>query len=276
MIMLASVVKGDVWSRSLRRIYGLPASITIITGEWKTGKTDFGLHLMEELKRLELISKMASNVFTEDQEVTYINDIMSLRTWSFMDRRRKAFLYDEAIASTPSRRAMSKLNTEWLKFIPELSKGREHLIVITQETAYTESSFLHATFIRAIWEKITLHPSHPLFRKMARLYSKLIPEIRVFKNIPRCRAKFDPYRSATFHIEPQLANIKIEDNIQIAFEYGEGLSSGDLVEKYDYLHSRKEVLRRVRVGIRSLKECYLVQASGVGHKNERKVTIDQT
>jgi len=252
----------------LNKIYGDYASITVITGEWKTGKTDLGLKIMEWLKALGLASKLASNVETSGKsDVRYINDMLSLKAWAYSDKVfRKAYLYDEAIASTPSRKAMSGLNTDWLRFIPQLSKAKCQLIVSTQETDYTETSFLHPRFIRAIWEKTFLPPTHPQYRKMVKLYSKLLDHIPVFRNVPRCMTGFDPLKIATFHREPQLSELNVPFEINVALDYGAGVSSLDLVKKYGELNSRTQAMRTVQYGIRQLKECYLLHTIVEGKK----------
>lgn len=249
------------WEYCLKVIYGQPASITVVDGEWKTGKTDLGLHIAEECKRLGLISKIASNIMCwEDpqrlipsKKVLYIDNFVDLNAWMFSGYR-KMFIYDEAIKMTPSRRAMSQLNTKWLEVIPELSKGRMHLVVITQELKYTESSFLHPTFVRGHWHKISLPKSHPQFRKMVKLYTELLPEIYTFKGLPPTKIGFDPYRSATFSLAPetsQLENLSLE--LKVAYDYAKGLSTDAIVDKYKPdIRDRTQATRELRKGIKIL------------------------
>lgn len=255
------------WESVLRKIYGTPASVTVIDGKWKTGKTDLALHLREELERLTLISKAASNIMCfkdknktiqDDETVLYIDNFLELQTWMFSGYR-KCFIYDEAIKSTPSRRAMSKLNTKWLEVIPELSKARMHLIVITQELKYTESSFLHPTFVRAIWHKISLPRHNSQFRKMVRLYSDMLQHVFIFKGIPPTKIIFDPYRSATFKIAPDKARFgELPLEMQVAFDYAEGLSTDKIVDKYPTLQHRYEAVRLIRRALKVLVKKYQV------------------
>jgi len=56
---------------------------------------------------------------------------------------RKLFLFDEVIEATQKRRAMASINIQWVKRILHLSKGRCHLIVITQSQKLTESTFFN-------------------------------------------------------------------------------------------------------------------------------------
>ena len=182
----------DLWDHCLNTIYkDAPASISIVEAEWKMGKTDFTLHLaVDELKnRLKIVRRVAGNIRCfEDKECTipsskdveYIDNFDMLEVF-IKQPGRKAFIYDEALKNTPSKRAMTALNAGWSKIIPELSKGGSrndpggcHLFVITQEGSLTEKLFTNPTFKMAHWTKIPLKKSHPQFRKMVRLSSKVL------------------------------------------------------------------------------------------------------
>jgi hypothetical protein len=251
----------STWESCLRRIYGGPASVISISGPWKTGKTDFALHLTEELKRLGLIYVAGANIqcfkdnnceIQDESQIKYIDNFGTLEGWMFSGNR-KAMLYDEAITSTPSRRAMSEINTHWLKIIPELSKGRMHLIVITQEESITEKVFFHPTFHMASWEKIRLSKYNPQFRKMVKLRaSKFIPKPIIFKNLPPTKIIFDPFRSATWRMAPQETDI-MDDDLRILFDYGQGVSSDEIVKRYPFLHTRRDVTMYMRRGIKKLR-----------------------
>ena len=264
------------WESTLRKIYGGPASVTTIKGEWKTGKTDFALYLTERLKELGLINRAAANIqcfkdkdctVRSDEDITYIDNFAQLPPWLFTGYR-KAMLYDEAITSTPSRRSMSQLNTEWLKFIPELSKGRCHLIVITQEESFTEKVFFHPTFHMASWEKIALGRNHPQFRKMVRLRGKEFPKPFVFRSLPPTKIIFDPYRSATWKMAPDTVENLNDDDLKICFDYANGVSYDQIVKKYPFLHCRRDVRDRIRRGIKKLRKFTSSEDSG-GYKGDK-------
>jgi len=233
----------------LHRIYNTPASISVVSGEWKKGKTDFALYLAKDaLKdRLGIIKEIGANIKTESDEIRYVDNFTDFELWLFGNKKRKMFLYDEAIKSTPSRRAMSQINTKWLEYVPELSKGRCHLVVITQEEDYTEKLFLHPTFVRVKWIKQDL-----------KTVDLIIPgkyQVLRFHEIPKTTVKFDPYRLATWKLEAEnLMQIEDED-IQIVFDYAD-LSSDQIAEKYPFLHTRMDATRRIKRGIRKLKQLY--------------------
>jgi len=243
----------------LFKVYDSPASITVVMGKWKTGKTDFALRLAwDELKnRLGLIKHVASNVKTD--VLTYIDNFDDLALWMFQNRDRKAFIYDEAVKSTPSRRAMSQINTKWLEFVPELSKGRCHLIVVTQEEDFTEKLFLHPTFVRAKWVKLD--------KKVVDLIITGESEIYRFSEIPPTTVQFDPYAIATWKLESETQSFNIIDNdIKIALDYAK-MGSREVMAKYG-LRYRSDLTNAVKRGIAKLYN--------VVERVERKQTLENS
>jgi hypothetical protein len=255
----------DQWDHCLRTIYrDAPATISIVKGEWKTGKTDFTIHLAaEELKdRLSIVKRVAGNIQCfQDQEckipsnkdVEYIDNFEMLKLY-IKQPGRKAFIYDEALKNTPSKRAMTALNAEWLKIVPELSKGGDrsnpggcHLFVLTQEDSLTEKLFMNPTFKTATWQKIPLKPSHPQYRKMVRLSSKVLRKKITFRNLPPTKINFNPYLSANWSMNPtalSLTNLSLE--FKIALAYAEGKSTETIVKENPDVTDRKDVTRKLR------------------------------
>lgn len=242
------------WDECLLKHYkDTPASVSVISGKWKTGKSDFSLFLaVDELRdRLGVIKEVGSNIKTDDTTIAYINNFVDLETWLFRNRDRKVFIFDEALKAAPSRSAMSKLNVKWMQFVPELSKARCHLFVITQEEAYMEKLFIHPTFIRARWVKRTL--------KVVDLISQLYHgEVCRFNDIPKSKVSFDPYCIATWQMEPTREAVIIDDDVKIAIEYANGGKSHDIIEKYG-LKYRCELTNAIR---RALKKMYAVYVRG--------------
>lgn len=204
----------------IKVVFDLPASVVIICGRWKTGKTDFSLLIAEMLLEMKgkylPILKCATNIQTErDERFEYIDDMVSLKKWLFGDHISKLFIYDEAIKSTPSRRAMSKLNTKWLEIIPELSKGKCKLIAITQELDYTESIFCHRTFLRGIFQKLS--------RERAYCFSHLLEDRVEISDIPRCKVRFYPYRVAKFSLGVETLPFDFKDKkMELLWRWSQG------------------------------------------------------
>lgn len=255
----------NAWDHCLRVLYDGPASVTVVKGEWKTGKTDFTIHLtVEELKqRLKIVSEVAGNIRCfetsecekpTNKDVRYIDNFKMLEAWLFSPTK-KAFIYDEALKSTPSKRAMTALNAYWLKIVPELSKGRCHLFVLTQEESMTEKLFLHPTFRTAVWEKINLRKTHPQFRKMVKLRSKLLSKKFIFKDIPPTTICFNPYLSANWSMEPTAESLEeLPLDMKVVIEYANGLSFSKIKERHpEFLHNT-QVQRAIRSGLKSYIE----------------------
>lgn len=239
------------WDTCLKKhYYETPASLSLVEGKWKTGKTDFALFLsVDELKnRLGFIEEVASNVKTFNNETVYIDNFIDLEMWMFKNRKRKIFIYDEAIKATPSRRAMSEINTKWLQFVPELSKGKCHLIVVTQEPDYTEKLFLHPTFVRAHWIKRDL--------KTVDLISQYYKGVNRFHDLPKTSVNFDPYLIAVWKLEAEVETKIVDEDIKIALDYAQGMRSHAIMQKYG-LRYRNDLTLAVRRAISKLHQMYM-------------------
>ena len=247
----------------LKTIYGEPHGITIIKGNWKTGKTDFVLKLYEILKEMKLIHEASGNIQTYKDEsceipltepIKYIDNFVMLKAWMFGNLNRKAFFFDEAMKSAPSKRAMTALNAEWQKVIPELSKGKVHLFALTQEESMTERIFRHPTFNIAIWTKIMLPPTHSQYRKRVRVSSKLLNEHYQFDNVSKCKTIFNPYLSASWSMEPTNIESLFENSLElrVAKAYSEGMSTDRIKSLYPEIKDRKEATRALRKALKVL------------------------
>jgi hypothetical protein len=255
----------------IRKIYSLPASVTLVIGDWKTGKTDFALWLYQILLQLGLVSRGASNIKTEGSNLEYIDSLLVLKQWLFLNPFRKTFLYDEMQESTVNRRAMSNLNVEWLKTIPQLSKGRCHLIAITQTEDYTDSVFLNNHFWRGTWKKVSLSDKSMVVLEAPR---KICPEIQyISRGIPRTTIKFDPYLEASFNLNSpniSLQNTPIE--IQIMKLYGEGKNYQQIAIELK-LSQRNYAMRSIQKICRNMVT--MLQNKTLGLDNLTNVTKEQ-
>lgn len=220
----------------LHRVYGSPASITKIKGHWKTGKTDFALLLSEITRQEGIIHDVASNIDTKGSgEVEFINDFTKFDYWLFKDNRRKLYLYDEVIESAPGRRAMSALNVGWLKRIPQLSKGKCHLVVIIQAEDMADSVFSLRTFNRGIW--IKLDKTTVVWRG---IYASKALKIL---SIPKTSIIFDPYLPATFSLEDTTLNFSLlPETLKVLVLYGDNKSFETIQRELNIKHI--ETVRR--------------------------------
>jgi len=241
----AAIISENLLDACLKRIYDAPASITVVTGKWKTGKTDLSLRISyDELKnRLGVIKEVATNIKLQHPEIKYIDNFEDFEFWVFQNKRPKIFIYDEAIKSTPSRRAMSEINTKWLEYVPELSKGRCHLIVVTQEVDFTEKLFLHPTFVRAQWVKLD--------KTVADLIITGDQHVYRFNGIPKTTVPFDPYSIAEWRLSRGPFDFSLVDrDIKIALDYAK-LPSKQVMDKYG-LRFRSDLTNAVKRAIEKL------------------------
>lgn len=182
-----------LFDSALRKIYGFP-SLSLIGGVWKTGKTDFSLYLVENLLELGIITKVASNIQTEDNRVKFLSSLEELKWWLHRDNRVKLFILDEANVHLTKRMAMSRMNVSTVRLLGEVSKAHARIIIVAQEVLGVDKEFLNPTWCRAVWIKDRL--------KTARLISHLFHAERMFTNIPPTNILFDPYRIAPFTEHP--------------------------------------------------------------------------
>lgn len=199
------------------RILFQKSSVVFITGEWKSGKTDFALFLAQLLLRLGLIKKIATNIRTDNPAFTFIDNYPALKKWLYADHEPKLVILDEAAIHVHKRRAMSKLNVMLLKLLPEISKSRARLIFITHSLNVIDSGLLDPIWYRGEIQKITL--------KTAVIRSPLLPggEMHLF-NIPRTTVKFDPYEFAPFKLEPEKSPFG-QETLTILWRYAQGESA---------------------------------------------------
>lgn len=259
----------DVWTDILRRIYyETPATISIVEGEWKTGKTDFSIHLaVDELKnRLGFVKRVSANIqqyedadctIPTQKDIEYIDNFDQLKAF-IKQPSRKVFIYDEALKHSPSKKAMTALNAEWFQVIPELSKGgspREHggchLFVLTQEGSLTEKLFMNPAFKAVTWKKLTLSPRNPQYRKMVMVSSKLLKRKITFRNLPPTSIYFNPFQGANWSMHPTEISLGfLPEDVKIANAYASGMSTDELQKQFPQLTSRMEATRAIRKGIK--------------------------
>lgn len=212
----------DLYEHALRKIYGIP-SLSVIGGVWKIGKTDFALRIAEDCLTIKqptnpsysLVNKVASNIETSDERVKFISSLEELKFWLHKDSTIKLYILDEANKYLLKRTPMSKENVETIRLLAEVSKGHGRIILIGQELLGVDKEFLNPTWCRAIWYKERL--------KSVRLISHLLPEPRVFSEIPKTTIPFDPYKIAPFTLHSGNKLIKFKSKFMQAFyEYGQG------------------------------------------------------
>lgn len=234
----------------LKKIFDHEAIIVIIKGYWKTGKTNVGLRLIEDLIEIGIISIAGTNIKIQSNEfLKYIEDFPALRRFHYDDPikpKSKVFVFDEAGKLAVRRGAMRKMNVEFMKFIPELSKGKMKLIVITQSENLTDSIFTETEFTKAT---ITTHKTRE-FGYSISVMSELLDRPMYFINrFPKTNIQYSPYESAEFFLEPRFLEKRNLLCCVVSRMYAvEGLSSTKIANRLGY--SRDKVIRLIKMHIR--------------------------
>ena len=207
----------NAFDKCLLYMFGLPASLVLIIGDWKTGKTDFALLIAERLLEIGLIKEVASNIKTSDPRIKFVADLPSLREWLFYSDRRKTKLYifDEAGSHLHRRRSMSRKNIAFVKILPEISKARAKMIAIMQNPESIDKELLSPVWCKGLIIKENKY--------RAKFISEFFPEEKEveFFPVPRTTIPFDPYDIADFSLtRPKQipATIKDED-LKILWEW---------------------------------------------------------
>jgi len=92
-------IRSRSYADILKIIFRHEAIIVLITGEWKSGKTNVGLKIAEDLRTLRLIEKVGTNIkIVENDFIKYIEDFDNLNQFHFDDSKNpsnKLFIFDE-------------------------------------------------------------------------------------------------------------------------------------------------------------------------------------
>lgn len=182
------------------------AIIVVVKGYWKTGKTNTALFILEVLKEIGIIELGATNIkIQETEHFKFIEDMESLKRFHYDDPikpKSKAFIFDEAGKLALRRRAMNKTNVNWMRFIPELSKGKMKLFIITQSEFLTDSMFVNTSFTKVVIETF----KHDRYGYSIAIESQLLEKkyntgyLRLNK-FPKTSIKYSPYESAEWFDE---------------------------------------------------------------------------
>lgn len=231
-MMKTETMRERSWEAILRVFFDLPACVILLIGDWKVGKTDFSLRLAEDLYTIGIIKKAFGNIEASPSNktkcpYTFLNDLESMKAFTFRDKMPKLGIYDESLTSTPSRKAMSKLSIE-LAFglIPQLSKGKAKFLVLSQTDEYQDSVFYNTAFLKGVIEKISL--TKAVFR------STYLNDGEFYvKDIPRTTFGFDPYLTSVLKLKPDINSDNWEDNKKMLLDYSKGKTYTKIAKKYN-------------------------------------------
>ena len=238
------------WIKILKRIFEHEAIIIIVKGFWKHGKTNVALKLMEDCLEIGIIQIGATNIrIKESDKIRFIEDMPSLKEFHYDDSinpKHKMYIFDEAGKLALRRSAMSKENREWMKFIPELSKGRMKLVVVTQQEFMTDSIFTETEFTRAVFTA----SKHEKYGYSIGIESELLDTSLIYiQKFPKCKIKYMPYGSAEFYLERKQTTKHEFLCCEIARLYGVNDTSSTIIANQKKI-TRKQVTRLIKRHIR--------------------------
>jgi len=195
------------WNFLLEFFFKPIASVTLLIGEWKSGKTDFALYLAETLLKKGIVKKVASNIKTKSNLIEYIDNVPHLNAWMHYDHQSKLYIFDEGGRHLHKRRSMSKKNVEIVSLLPEISKGRCKWLVLYQNPNAIDGELnQNSPYCRGTIYKIN--------RKTAKFISPHLPGSKkayVIRNIPRTSIPFDQWDQASMNEVNTLPNMYYND-----------------------------------------------------------------
>ncbi len=244
----------DSWESILKKIFTHDALIILVKGFWKTGKTNVGLRIAEDARKYGLIKKIGTNIKIQDKSIRLIEDIETLKEFHYDDPKNpthKCFIFDEAGKHTLRRRAMGRKNVQWMGFIPELSKGRMKLIVISQNEYITDSIWVNQEFTR-IYIETKKHPKYGysiLYDSDPSL--RINPPRRYLDDFGKTSIKYSPYESAEWYEERQ-ENPKERKLLccDIAYEYAVENKSTTQIANERGFKTRTQVVIQIKRHLR--------------------------
>jgi len=186
----------SLFDKILEFLFGPMASLVLISGEWKSGKTDFALLIIERLLELGYIKEAATNIESaKDPRITFIGDLPHLKMWLYRNRVSKLYLFDEGGSHLHRRQSMSRKNVAVMTLLPEISKANAKVLILFQNPESIDGELTNQAWCRGIIHKIN--------KKTVRFSSFKFPGSQksfVFSDLPRTTIKFDPMELSQFSL----------------------------------------------------------------------------
>lgn len=244
-------IGGQAFYEMLKTLFANPCLI-IIYGVWDSGKTDFALLIAYLAKKWGLIDKIGSNVYCNDNPlVEQVNSMGGLKRWLHRDRLTKLYFFDEALSKIPKRKAMSKMNTDLIPIIAELSKAHGRMIFASQ-TQDIEGMVSDPAFLRAVIYKES--------KTVATVRSSLFKPVTL-RGIPRSPIRFDKDRVAEFSLKESVEYDMLSFEMRCALGYARDLSIRDIAAQLTKESGQKVFDEQVRRGIRKVLKSVLEKES---------------
>jgi len=239
----------------------LPSAFIVILGRRGTGKTDFGLRIMEIVWKAGIISNFATNVKINDspfpiQEITNLQD---LRYWCKNTHGPKMFLFDEIGKALQRRSPMASLNIKLINEFQIMRKYKLSTVATTIDEQYVDkavlgSQILDGYFLKNNWK----NPKIAIYDDFLEIF-----RVRLYP-INATSIKYDTWDSAVF--EEHGASMKPvfkDKDLDNLWDLTHGKTGEDLG-----LHAQQIA----RLWRKYVKEC-LEREHHTSHPQEREDTV---
>lgn len=184
-------------------------SVVLVGGDWKTGKTNFALHLGEKCLTYGLVSEVATNIETTGQnKFITITDTQTMKDWLSSNGHLKLFIFDEGNEHLPNTGFMTKKSTDIKSIIPQISKKRARLIVIAQDLDSIDKTFRKREWWRGTFQKLSR--TDVKFTGRWNMHKPI-----VIHNVKPTQIQYDPYVSAEFKERPEVVHFFKDSDRQI-------------------------------------------------------------
>lgn len=221
----------------LIRLFREDSAVIMMSGRKGFGKTSFSLRLGEEALENGLISRMATNIRTEDERVDCITNLPDLKTW-LAQRGRKYFILDEAGQYLSRIRFMSKLNKMILDIIQLIRHYDATFTAIAPNEKFIDSNYLNTDILDCRIKKISLH--------FAQVKNYLSWQSYTLSDIPDTNIKFWSKDIAPFSLEKAVKLDKLSVEESCAYLYGKGKSYEVIGQGLNPPKHRTQVKRMVQ------------------------------
>lgn len=196
----------------LARLFKEESAVIMMSGRKGYGKTDFALRLGEEALEAGYISRIASNIRTEDPRVDNITNLPDLKSW-LSRRGRKYFILDEAGKHLKRMGFMSRMNKMILDIIQLIRHYDAKFTAIAPSEKFIDTNYLNTDILDCKIKKIGLH--------FAEVKNFLSYEGYALSDIERTSIRFWSKDIALFTLEKPIntGNFSLEE--RCAYEYGQ-------------------------------------------------------
>lgn len=196
----------------LERLFREDSAVIMMSGRKGFGKTDFSLRLGEEALEKGFISRIATNIRTDDPRVDSVTNMPDLKTW-LAQPGKKLFGLDEAGKYLSRIRFMSNLNKMILDIIQLIRHYDAFFIAIAPNEKFIDSNYLNTDILDCRIKKISL--------RFAEVKNYLTYEAYTLMDIPRTSIKFWSKDIAPFSLEKAINLDKLSIEERCAYEYGQ-------------------------------------------------------